>query len=352
MQAEQLRLRKILDTIAPSAAKDYFLNAPLLDFMAPTIKIQQYILPDIVDDVNFKTVPKMDRCTTCHQAIDKVGFEKYPQPFKTHSNLDSYLGSKSVHPIDKIGCTVCHEGMGQSVSFRDASHMPTGEKQKEEWEKKYHWEEPHEWDYPMLPTKMTEASCVKCHKQEIYLPGAPNLNVAYATFERAGCYACHKTKGFENVKKPGPILTKIDSKLSKDWVKTWIRNPRAVKQTTWMPRIWYNSNSSAPQDAVRNEVEINAAANYLFANTEKYEPAVKNPPPGDAKAGEKIVKSIGCQGCHVVGEGSREVAGPHRTFGQPLENIGNKTIVRVGVQLGARSQALQPGDVHAEPASH
>jgi len=143
LQAEQLRLRKVLDAIAPSP-KDYFLNAPLLDFMAPTIKIQQYILPDIVDDVNFKTVPKMDRCTTCHLAIDKAGFEKYPQPFTTHPNLDVYLGSKSVHPIDKIGCTVCHEGMGQSVSFRDASHMPTGEKQKDEWEKKYHWEEPHE----------------------------------------------------------------------------------------------------------------------------------------------------------------------------------------------------------------
>jgi cytochrome c2 len=324
LQAEQLRLRKVLDAIEPSP-KDYLLNAPLLDFMAPTIKIQQYILPDIVDDVNFKTVPKMDRCTTCHLAIDKVGFEKYPQPFTTHPNLDVYLGSKSVHPIDKIGCTVCHEGMGQSVSFRDASHMPTGEKQKDEWEKKYHWEEPHEWDYPMLPTKMTEASCAKCHKQEVYTPSAPRLNVAYATFERAGCYACHKTKGFENVKKPGPILTKIDSKLTKDWVKTWIRNPRAVKQTTWMPRIWYNSNSSAPEDAVRNEVEINAVVNYLFANTEKYEAAVKNPPRGDAKAGETIVKSIGCQGCHVVGEGSREVAGPHRTFGQPLENIGNKT---------------------------
>ena len=325
MHAEEARLRKLLETVGPSFSKTYFLDAPLLDFMAPTIKIQQLILPNVVDDVNFKTVAKMDRCTTCHLSIDKKGFEKYPQPFTTHSNLDTYLGGKSVHPIDKIGCTVCHEGMGQSVSFKDASHMPTGEKQREEWEKKYHWEYAHEWDYPMLPTKMTEASCAKCHKQEIYLPQAPNLNVAYATFERAGCYACHKTKGFENVRKPGPILTKIDSKLSKDWVKTWIRNPRAVKQTTWMPRIWYNSNSSAPADAVRNEVEINAVADYLFANTEKYETAVKNPPRGDAKDGEKIVKSIGCQGCHVVGEGSREVAGPHRTFGQPLENIGNKT---------------------------
>src|SRR5262249_58661762 len=128
-------------------------------------------------------------------------------------------------------------------------------------------------------------------REEVSLPKAANLNSAYATFERAGCYACHKTKGFENVKKPGPILTKIDSKLTKDWVKTWIRNPRAVKQTTWMPRIWYNSNSGGAgsdektkaDDARRNEVEINAVVDYLFANTEPFEAAVKNPPHGDAK---------------------------------------------------------------------
>ena len=50
----------------------------------------------------------------------------------------------------------------------------------------------------MLPTKMTEASCAKCHKQEIYVPKAETLNVAYATFERAGCYACHKTQGLRH----------------------------------------------------------------------------------------------------------------------------------------------------------
>src|SRR5262249_26253318 len=121
------------------------------------------------------------------------------------------------------------------------------------------------------------------------------------------------------------ILTKIESKLSADWVKTWIRNPRGVKPATWMPRIWYNSNSSSQEDAVRNEVEINAVVAYLYANSERYDFAVKNPPRGDAKKGEQVVKSIGCQGCHVVGEGTRVDAGPHRTFGQPLENIGNKT---------------------------
>jgi hypothetical protein len=133
LTTEQNRLRKRLDVVAPSALKDYFRNAPLLDFMAPTIKIQQIILPNVLDDVNFTKVPKMDRCQTCHLAIDQKGYEKYPQPFRTHPNLSAYLGGDSHHPIDKIGCTVCHEGMGQSVSFRDAAHTPTGEKQKEEW---------------------------------------------------------------------------------------------------------------------------------------------------------------------------------------------------------------------------
>ena len=237
LQSEQTRLTKRLDTIAPSF-RDYIRDAPLMDFMAPTIKIQQIVLPNVVDDVNFIRVPKMDRCQTCHLAIDKKGYEKYPQPFTTHPSLDMFLGGSSPHPIDRVGCTVCHEGMGQSVSFRDAAHAPANAKQQEEWEKKYGWELPHLWDYPMLPTKMTDASCAKCHKQQVYIPKADALNIAYATYERAGCYACHKTKGFDtNIRKPGPILTRIDSKLTQDWVKNWIRNPRAVKPTTWMPRF-------------------------------------------------------------------------------------------------------------------
>jgi mono/diheme cytochrome c family protein len=326
MTQEQTRLTRRLDVVGPSLLKDYFRNAPLLDFMAPSIKVQQVILPNVVDDVNFIRVPKMDRCQTCHLAIDRKGYEKYPQPFTTHPNLELYLGGTSPHPLDRVGCTVCHEGMGQSVSFRDAAHAPGDEEEQARWEEEYHWEEPHLWDYPMLPLSMTQASCVKCHKQQVYLPHATRLEQAYATFERAGCYACHKTRGFDtDIRKPGPILTRIDAKLTPEWVKTWIRNPRAVKPTTWMPRFWYNSNNNSEADAVRNEAEIEAIVAYLFANAEKHEVAVRNPPRGDAKSGERIVKSVGCQGCHVVGEGNRAEVGLRRTFGQPLENIGNKT---------------------------
>jgi cbb3-type cytochrome oxidase cytochrome c subunit len=143
---------------------------------------------------------------------------------------------------------------------------------------------------------MTEASCAKCHRGESVLPGATQLNTAYGLYERAGCYACHKTRGFEDLRKPGPNLTRIEAKLTPDWVKTWIRNPRAVKASTWMPRAWYNSNSSGPQDVPRNEAEIDAVVTYLFANSEEFQPAVASPPMGDAASGKAIVESIGCLG--------------------------------------------------------
>src|SRR5918994_4066349 len=152
LETEQTRLRTRLRVLEPSVLKTYFRDAPLLDFMAPTLRVQQVILPNVVDDVNFVRVAKMDRCQTCHLAIDRPGYEKYPQPFRTHPNLGVYLGSNSPHPLDQVGCTVCHEGMGQSVSFRDAAHAPSTPEQAHEWEEKYHWEEPHLWDYPMLPT--------------------------------------------------------------------------------------------------------------------------------------------------------------------------------------------------------
>src|SRR5204862_3191530 len=58
---------------------------------------------------------------------------------------------------------------------------------------------------------------------------------------------------------------------------------------------------------------------------EPHEFAVKNPGHGDAKAGEQIVRSIGCLGCHSIDEKTRTDAGPHRTFGQPLQSVGTKT---------------------------
>ena len=39
------------------------------------------------------------------------------------------------------------------------------------------------------------------------MPNASKLTVAYATYERAGCYACHKTRGFDTDIAPGALET-------------------------------------------------------------------------------------------------------------------------------------------------
>ena len=129
------------------------------------------------------------------------------------------------------------------------------------------------------------------------------------------------------MRKPGPNLTKLESKLPEEWVANWIRDPRAIKPSTWMPRIWYNSNTDSPEDAVRNEVEIDAVVAYLFANSEAHEFAAATPGPGDAENGQRLVESVGCLACHITGSETREAAGPRRTFGQPLQAVGTKTTV-------------------------
>ena len=325
LTAEATRLADRVADLQVDFVGDVLLNAPLLDFMAPSLIVQQTITPNVVDDVNFIRVPKIDRCASCHVAIDLEGYEEYPQPYTTHPNLDTYVGSASPHPLATTGCTVCHEGMGQSIAFVHASHTPGGDDQMHAWEEQYGWEVPHLWDYPMLPTDMTEASCAKCHTDTVHVPEASDLNLAYGLYERAGCYACHTTTGFSELRKPGPNLTKIASKLSPEWVSSWIRDPRAVKPSTWMPRVWYNSNTSSPEDAVRNEVEIGAAVTYLFANSEDHDFAVMFPPRGNAERGQALVESVGCLACHITEDQDRLAAGTRRTFGQPLQNIGNKT---------------------------
>jgi hypothetical protein len=138
-------------------------NLPIIDLSNPTFKVKQVVLSDIRDDVNFMTVPKVDRCVTCHLGIDNPDYKDAAQPLRSHPDLELYLSKDSAHPLEDFGCTVCHNGRGRGTDFISAAHIPSSEEQKEEWETKYQWEELHHWDKPMYPKPYTEAGCFKCH---------------------------------------------------------------------------------------------------------------------------------------------------------------------------------------------
>lgn len=302
-------------------------NLPVIDLSNPTFKVKQVVLNDIRDDVNFMTVPKVDRCVTCHLGIDNPDYKDAAQPLRSHPDLELYLSKDSAHPLEDFGCTVCHNGRGRGTDFISAAHTPSSEEQKEEWETKYQWEELHHWDKPMYPKPYTEAGCFKCHSTEGAVKGAEKLTLGLSLIERAGCYACHTIEKYKDWPKPGPSLTRLASKSSPDWTHRWLADPKAFRHNTWMPSFFNPSNTSDPESMARANQEIHAIVSYLFSESEEFR--MNNMPSwGDPKNGEELVASIGCFGCHnreSVSMNPRTVDSLKREQGPNLTGFGDKT---------------------------
>jgi cbb3-type cytochrome oxidase cytochrome c subunit/cytochrome c553 len=292
---KQLRTQKALE----KTEKDFlwsFRNAPFVNYIDPTIKPDQIILKHIKQDYYFQDVITIDTCKTCHVFIDKKGYENEVQPYKTHSQLGSLVGDNSSHSFTLFGCTSCHEGNGRRFSdFSSAAHRPSSLEQKKNWEKLYGYKEAHHEASPMLPLKYIEASCQKCHDQEVRVFGANALNEGKHIIESAGCYACHQIRGFEHMPKPGPPLSFVTEKFSKNYLLSWIYFPFNLNPKSRMPAFFNQTNQ---KDVFKeNLAEIHSMGHVLWKNSLKKEPLMKFQK-GDGKKGQELFESIGCKACH------------------------------------------------------
>ena len=297
----------------------YFRNAMLLDFMSPTIQIQQIILKNLPEDMYFAKTMRVDRCITCHQAIDKKGFEDAPEPFRTHPHLDLFLGSNSPHPIDKIGCTICHGGVGQALDFTTCAHVPNDEAEAKLWKKKYNWHEPEGVEVPMLPLKYTEGSCLKCHGTQEYVNFAPELNRGRELMVTRGCVGCHKVINLEGLTKAGPSLLRVKGKLKKEFVEKWVWSPKSFNPEARMPSFFQQSNNSDQDSMAKTKAELVSIVDYLYAHSGDYAPK-EAPGPGSVSAGKKLFKDVGCLACH----GIDDVTSHHADFAPDLSAVGSK----------------------------
>ena len=138
-----------------------------------------------------------------------------PHPFASHPRLDLFLGSLSPHPIDKFGCSICHQGQGSETSFKWATHTPNDLIQAKDWTREHEWFRNENWTWPMFPKRFVESGCLKCHHDVVDLqssakypdPPAPKLMAGYETIRRFGCFGCHEINGFAGAdKRIGPDL--------------------------------------------------------------------------------------------------------------------------------------------------
>ena len=140
---------------------------------------------------------RVDRCTTCHIAVEDPSYGGYPQPLSYHPLHEQ-------HPFEKFGCTICHRGQGRATTTAEA-----------------HGNVPH-WDEPMLPMEYIQASCGQCHEAADN-PAAPELAQGEQLFENSGCRGCHKLGGTGGI--IGPELDKVGARRSPEWLKKAFHRP-------------------------------------------------------------------------------------------------------------------------------
>ncbi len=319
-------------------------NSPILDMINPSLRVNQVQLPDHFINVNFMRIPRVDRCTTCHMAADRKGFED-PRikgiVYKTHPSFHRMVGSESMHPANTFGCTPCHGGRDRATSFWSAGHSPETEAQRVAWTRKYDWEFDKFNENPVLPLKYAEAGCYRCHAKETNFPEAPRLDAGMRMVESLGCWGCHRIEGLETqgIPKVGPSLEKVAAKVPHDWATRWVMNPSAFRASTKMPTFFYQENFvdvSGPNPPtvaqkkmnedgkIENDTMVNAIVAYIYDKSKPAEvPKVSGT--GDPTRGQKLLSDRGCYGCHVLDPNAqRDLVGTYRQFGPNLAGVGSK----------------------------
>jgi mono/diheme cytochrome c family protein/predicted nucleic acid-binding Zn-ribbon protein len=246
-------------------------------------KIQQVALDEFDRNWFDQPIARVDRCQTCHLAINRPGFEDQPNPFKTHPRREVLLADNA-HPTEKFGCTSCHDGQGVAVNSAKKAHG-----------------EVDYWETPLLRGAKVQSSCTSCHLDVQKFDDAPLLTQGQILFEQVGCTGCHLAKGYENMPKIGPSLTKISAKIDPSWMVRWIENPHKFRPRTRMPNF----------DLKENDATAIAAFLWSVSKEESDKWTQEHPLPadyreGDANAiarGKQLTETIGCKGCHGFAEG-------------------------------------------------
>lgn len=157
-----------------------------------------------------KEVGTVERCTTCHLALESSTLGDLPQPLGTHSSL---LES---HPPQRFGCVVCHGGEGRAVTTLEAHSQ--GEISAR----------------PLLKRDYMQAACYECHGENTLPPKAiASVVRGRQLVNRYLCLGCHQINGEGGDE--GPDLSTVGSHRNWLWLYAHLARPQGVVVGSTMP---------------------------------------------------------------------------------------------------------------------
>ena len=266
----RIEINKLEAKLEELAAPVTALERRLTSIKGRSPEVKQVVVEGLGVNEFKEPILTVDRCTSCHLAIDRPGFEQVKPPFRTHPHREVLFGK---HPIGQFGCTSCHQGQGPALEVADAHG-----------EVKY-------WDRPLLRGDFLQASCRTCHVEETEVPLAPVYSRGRQMVEELGCFGCHNLPGFEKVPKVGPDLTRIADKVDPSWLLRWVKDPKAYLPKTKMPNFGLSDDDA-----------MNITAYLLSASQPMPELRGGFKAGASIERGREIVSKVGCLGCHRVAE--------------------------------------------------
>lgn len=291
------------------------------------------VKPDVsIRQIQLADFNRVDRCTTCHLAVDDKdpAARTAPHPYRSHPG--SFLKS---HPPEVYGCTICHQGQGMALTAEAAHGYRSVATQggKEHGEGSVggagHWNELiKHLDHPILKGANIEAACVKCHQGgAVEKTGArtkdatPHWTKGRALFAEFGCIGCHALHGEGG--KAAPELTEVGAKFPDQFdmrhlkgehsVQRWLYehflDPQAVVQADKAIGINFPSDMPNARQFGMTEDDARALTAYMLSFTSEHvsskyfvpgEDKLKEPKgfASRVERGRYAFKKLGCIGCH------------------------------------------------------
>ena len=247
---------------------------------------------------------RVDRCTTCHLAIEKPQLALAEEPFTAHPG--DYL---KWHPPERFGCTVCHAGQGLATDVKAA-----------------HGEVQH-WERPLLKGRLVEASCRKCHGDLTAIEShVPHLIQGIELYKQLGCAGCHTINGFgqtvsvdlSDVGDKALQLLDFTFVEGEERLATWLyqhyKDPRKITpgfrrdelppgEEEIYPTFMPNYGLSDEQAMALTTYMLSLTAENLPAKIVLPAPPAKPEPTyaSAVDAGRAAFQKYGCVGCHGQG---------------------------------------------------
>lgn len=327
------------------------------------IKKYNWHEPHKVPELMYKVGQTEASCVKCHQGVDLV---------KGATVLNE--GRKK---IEKYGCYACHKIAGWEHKRKPGpSLLKIAGKVDKEWFKAWVWAPKSINPNTKMPSffmqdnnskkefadkNVAEVNAMAEYiyaKSKSYEPfqkfTGGNADTGKQLINDIGCLACHGVDGLEDVSKKvggyaGPHLSGLGSKVSADWLVSWLKKPWHYQEDTIMPSFRLTDKEANDITAYLMTLKNKKVEGLKFAGLDKkirddiladYLAAFDTIESARAKVskmsdedrtmelGRRSIAKYGCFSCHnIEGFDSNAPIGPE------LTKVGSKPITQFGFGL-------------------